>query len=81
MTRTTDIQEQGLELAQREGDGIRVTLYWRKRDDRVSVTVEDHLLGDATTIEVHPADAMDAYEHPFAYAYGSGTRNVGTIFA
>ena len=81
MTGTTDTHKQARELAQREGDGIRITLYWRESDGRVTVVVEDSTLGDTTMIEVDPANALDAYEHPYAYAYGGGARGVETIFA
>ena len=56
------------ELAQRQNDGIEVCLYWARSDGSVTVAVR-HLSTDETfEIAVDPADALDAFYHPFAYA-------------
>jgi hypothetical protein len=57
-----------IDLANRRGDGVDVTLWWSRADDSVSVEVL-HLASDSTfELSVDPARALDAYYHPFAYA-------------
>jgi hypothetical protein len=56
------------ELDRRSDDGIEVTLLWDPRTNRVFVAVEDERRGDSFGIDVEPADAMDAFHHPYAYA-------------
>jgi hypothetical protein len=56
------------ELDRRTNDGLDVKLLWDSATDRVYVAVEDHRHGDAFELEVDPADALDAFHHPFAYA-------------
>lgn len=55
------------ELAQREGDGIEVTLYWRPERNDLMVCVSDQRRG--AYFVVHPdADvALDAFYHPYSY--------------
>jgi len=56
------------ELAHRAGDGLDVTLVWHEDDDRVVVVVNDARTGESFEIEVPTTNALDAFEHPFAYA-------------
>ena len=56
------------ELALREGDGIEVRLLWSKSADRVKVTVADAKFDEEFEIDVAGADALAAFNHPFAYA-------------
>lgn len=58
------------ELDRRTNDGLDVTLFWHPQTNRVSVAVEDHRFGDSFELEVDPAEALDAFHHPYA----SGTR-------
>jgi hypothetical protein len=37
----------------------------------VTVAVHDELTGEAFEVEVAPADALDAFRHPYAYARGA----------
>jgi hypothetical protein len=55
------------ELAQREGDGIEVRLLWSKSADRVKVTVADSKFDEEFVIDAAGADALAAFNHPFAY--------------
>jgi hypothetical protein len=55
------------ELAMREGDGIEVHLLWSKSADRVKVTVADAKFDEEFELDVAAADAMAAFNHPFAY--------------
>jgi len=56
------------ELAQRENDGIAVTLLWHAATDRLTVTVRDWRTGKAFDLEAQAHNAMDVYHHPYAYA-------------
>ena len=70
------------ELAHRASDGIEVTLLWSKRANRVTLAVSDSRTGDEFQLAVAPERALDAFEHPFAYAasesvdYRTGIRRV-----
>ena len=69
-TTTTEAASAGndwRELAQREGDGIEVRLLWSKSTDRVMVTVADSKFDEEFVIDVAGADALAAFNHPFAY--------------
>ena len=69
---TFDITQIPLELDRRESDGIAVSLLWRKDGNVVSVAVTDDRTGTDFELVV-PADrARDAFNHPYAYAAGSG---------
>ena len=56
------------ELDQRSNDGIDVTLLWSAQTNRVWISVVDAKRGDWFEQDVHPALALDAFQHPFAYA-------------
>jgi hypothetical protein len=55
------------ELARRCNDGIEVTLLWNSRTHDVSIVVDDKNHGDSFRSDIGPADALDAFEHPYAY--------------
>jgi len=56
------------ELDHRSNDGIDVTLLWSAQTNRVWISVVDEKRGGWFEQDVHPALALDAFEHPFAYA-------------
>ena len=56
------------ELAHRTGDGIDVYLYWHEPSGRVTVSVLDTRSDDGFELEVDGICALDAFNHPFAYA-------------
>jgi hypothetical protein len=57
------------ELAYRASDGIEVALLWRKRDNRLTVSVADARTQEAFEFAVEQTDqALHAFEHPYAYA-------------
>jgi hypothetical protein len=56
------------EMAYRATDGIHVALLWHPVDDSVSVAVDDTRTGERFHIPVRRADALFAFNHPFAYA-------------
>jgi hypothetical protein len=55
------------ELAHRVSDGVEVALLWRRADDGIVVTVTDRCSGAALEVDVPPAEALDAFRHPYAY--------------
>jgi hypothetical protein len=69
---TFDITNIPLELDRREGDGIVVSLLWRKDGNVVSVAVTDDRSGEDFELVVPPDRALDAFHHPYAYAAGRG---------
>jgi hypothetical protein len=56
------------ELAQRTSDGFIVSLYWNEATDLVTVEVLDSGFGEGFEIAVDGRDALDAFNHPYAYA-------------
>jgi hypothetical protein len=56
------------ELAHRENDGVAVTLFWHSDSNRLSVSVYDWRNGDWFELEAAARNAMDVFEHPYAYA-------------
>jgi hypothetical protein len=55
------------ELDRRRGGGLDVVLRWHPQTDSVSIAVEDEKTGDSFEFEVAGDQALDAFEHPFAY--------------
>ena len=55
------------ELDHRRSDGIEVTLLWNTRTDDVLVAVDERD-GGRFEFTVHPAEALEAFHHPYAYA-------------
>jgi hypothetical protein len=56
------------ELAYRENDGVAVTLAWHTTSNRVTVSVVDRRSDEAFDLEVDPVDALEVFNHPYAYA-------------
>jgi hypothetical protein len=55
------------ELAYRENDGVEVALYWSPGADEVTVCVSDARRGAYFVVRPDPADALDAFRHPYSY--------------
>jgi hypothetical protein len=55
------------ELDHREDGGVSVTLLWYEDTNRVAVHVVDTQTGEELDLEVAAPDAMDAFQHPYAY--------------
>ena len=66
------------ELAHRTTDGIDVTLFWSKPSDRITVAVVDTRSEEALEFEVDGGAALDAFNHPYAYAAARPARNLAT---
>jgi hypothetical protein len=62
------------ELAHRRSDGIDVTLFWSRASNRVTISVFHARSATALEFEVDGADALDAFNHPYAYAAASLSR-------
>jgi hypothetical protein len=60
------------ELSYRSGDGMEVWLLWSKGASRLFVLVVDAKTGDSFEIDVDSQNALDAFEHPYAYAAWRG---------
>lgn len=55
------------ELAAREGvGGLDVRLIWRPHDEAVFVVVSDPAAREQFALQVDPANALDAFHHPYA---------------
>ena len=64
------------ELDYRVNDGLEVTLLWQPETEQVTVKVYDAKTGDDFDLTVDPANAMDAFRHPYAYAASRGVHFV-----
>jgi len=58
------------ELARRLSGTVEVLLLWHPHVNRVELSVCDPATGAGFHIEVAPANALDAFYHPYAYAVG-----------
>jgi hypothetical protein len=67
MTATPDSLPTRRELDHRHANGIDVTLSWSPAGDQLYVTVLDDA-GDAFELAVEANEAVDVFDHPFAYA-------------
>jgi hypothetical protein len=67
MTTTADSQRR--ELARRTNHGLEVALFWTKSSNRVTIEVADARLDDFIAFEVAGPDALDAFYHPYTYAF------------
>ena len=56
------------ELAHRASDGIETTLFWTKASNRVTIAVLDTRSGEALEFDVDGGAALEAFNHPYAYA-------------
>jgi hypothetical protein len=74
MTSTTFTDRR--ELAHRTSDGIEVTLFWSKRSNQVTIEAVDTRSAAAVEFEVDGSAALDAFNHPYAYA---ATQRVRTV--
>jgi hypothetical protein len=59
-------------LAERKNAGIQVTLLWATDTNAVSVLVREDGTDDQFELSVEPGDALDTFEHPYAYAAWRG---------
>ncbi|HET8977365.1 MAG TPA: hypothetical protein VFN87_04355 [Solirubrobacteraceae bacterium] len=64
------------ELDHRTSDGIDVTLLWNPVTDQVLVSVYDRRTGEMFELPVAGADALSAFQHPYAYTRRRGSGSV-----
>jgi hypothetical protein len=67
------------ELAHRTSDGIDVYLFWHEPTSRVTVGVSDTRTDDSFELEVDGRHALDAFNHPYAYAARTDTAELGAL--
>ena len=65
---TSDFMHEARELDARAGDGIDVRLFWHPVTDTVTVSLFDSRNQQSFELQVDPAEALEAFHHPFAYA-------------
>jgi hypothetical protein len=75
---TTGVPPQRRELAHRTNDGIDVTLLWSKASNRITISVFHARSATTLEFEVDGADALDAFNHPYAYAATAGAHHIAT---
>ena len=56
------------ELAHRTTNGIEVTLLWAESTNTVTIAVADTHSGEELEFDVDGSRALDAFNHPYAYA-------------
>jgi hypothetical protein len=56
------------ELAQRQSGTIEILLLWHPETEGVELSVRDVVTDMGFEIEVEPGNAIDAFNHPYAYA-------------
>ena len=75
MTATTPAERR--ELAHRTSDGIEVSLFWTKSSDRITIAIIDTRSDESLDFEVDGSLALDAFNHPYAYAAASDPHDHG----
>jgi len=63
------------ELAHRTTNGIEVTLLWAESTNTVTIAVADTHSGEELEFDVDGSRALDAFNHPYAYATTARVRN------
>jgi membrane-bound lytic murein transglycosylase B len=72
MSATATSRATARELAHRAADGVEVTLLWSRRTDRVLLVVRDTRTDEEFELIVPNHAALDAFNHPYAYASSLG---------
>ena len=63
------------ELARRVNGGLEITLYWRPRDDSVSIEIHQTATGETIGFaRSGPDRALEAFHHSFAHLAERTTR-------
>ncbi len=60
------------ELHRRVGAGLEVSLLWSRSAGKLIVSVADTMTGESFELPVAREEALEAFNHPFAYAAGHG---------
>ena len=56
------------ELAHRANDGVEVVLFWHQITDELTISVSDERSGAYFELTAEPHQALDVFNHPYAYA-------------
>ena len=75
---TTSAAGKQRELDQRTSDGIEVTLLWTEATNLVTIAVVDLRSAEELEFEVDGSCALDAFNHPYAYAATGRVRSTHT---
>jgi hypothetical protein len=78
---TTTTVTRRTELAHRASNGIDVYLFWNEPTSRVTVGVIDARTHDSFELEVDGRYALDAFNHPYAYAARTDAADLGALIA
>ena len=60
------------EIHRRASAGLEVSLLWSRSASKLVVSVADTLTGESFELPVEREEALEAFNHPFAYAAGHG---------
>ena len=60
------------ELHRRASAGLEVSLLWSRGAGKLIVSVADTMTGESFELPVAREEALEAFNHPFAYAAGHG---------
>jgi hypothetical protein len=60
------------ELAYRATDGLEIVLLWHQPTDQLTVSVSDERTGAYFELEAAADEALEVFEHPYAYAAARG---------
>jgi hypothetical protein len=60
--------EQVVDLATRRSGSIAVALVWDRNEEVLRVIAYDGLTGEEIVVPVSGDEAVEVYEHPFAYS-------------
>ena len=76
MSYTENTQGAEKELDFRSNDGVEIALLWRGCDEQLIVQVIDTKLAEAFRLEVEATEAIDVFQHPYAYAAYRGVEYI-----
>jgi hypothetical protein len=68
----------GEELDQRVSAGFEISLLWLRRDNNLMVSIEDRKTGESVELPVSSEEALEVFNHPFAYVAARGSRQLGS---
>jgi hypothetical protein len=77
MTTTTITRR--TEIAHRTSAGVDVYLFWNRPGNHVTISVLDTRNDDRFELEVDGRHALDAFNHPYAYAAWSRTDRMSAL--
>jgi hypothetical protein len=72
-----DSGDLGEELDQRISAGFEISLLWLRRDNNLVVSIEDRKSGESFELPVSSEEALEVFNHPFAYVAARGSRQPG----